>query len=245
MVATRGQSWMAAADANTVIYDRAFSVLIRAQNVQSRSRRDLHLSVSRPTACSMKRTPGRNRFFMTISLISPRFKIRPLPARGRGQRHVTSPHGSALIRIQSQTQVSESARHQNGSSHNLRALLAKHTEGKLVILGEPRVNVLELNLELDERFPTNKRAMAPIDFGRHVYRLWRSVLVRRSQGAQALCLAHKWQDLRAWHRSEIIFDACSACRLCASTLPASAPPRRVYLPPSGAGSRQGLWLLPR
>jgi len=41
----------------------------------------------------------------------------------------------------------------------LRALLAKHTEGRqLGVLGEPRVNVLELNLELDERFPANRQA---------------------------------------------------------------------------------------
>jgi K+-transporting ATPase ATPase C chain len=43
----------------------------------------------------------------------------------------------------------------------LDALLVKHTEGRqLWVLGEPRVNVLELNLELDERFPTNKQTRA-------------------------------------------------------------------------------------
>ena len=43
----------------------------------------------------------------------------------------------------------------------LRALLAKHTEGRQWgILGEPRVNVLELNLELDQRFPSNNQAKA-------------------------------------------------------------------------------------
>ena len=41
----------------------------------------------------------------------------------------------------------------------LRALVARHTVGRQFgILGEPRVNVLELNLELDHRFPMKKQA---------------------------------------------------------------------------------------
>ena len=41
----------------------------------------------------------------------------------------------------------------------LRTLLAKHTEDRQFgFLGEPRVNVLELNLDLDERFPKAKQA---------------------------------------------------------------------------------------
>jgi potassium-transporting ATPase KdpC subunit len=45
------------------------------------------------------------------------------------------------------------------TADQLRALLIKHTEGRqLGVLGEARVNVLELNLELDERFPMNKQA---------------------------------------------------------------------------------------
>ena len=58
-------------------------------------------------------------------------------------------------------QLPRVARERGVTPGELRALVAKHTEGRqLGFLGEPRVNVLELNLELDERFPANKRASA-------------------------------------------------------------------------------------
>jgi potassium-transporting ATPase KdpC subunit len=58
-------------------------------------------------------------------------------------------------------QLPRIAKERGTTADRLRALLAKHTEGRqLWVLGEPRVNVLELNLELDERFPANKQARA-------------------------------------------------------------------------------------
>jgi K+-transporting ATPase ATPase C chain len=45
------------------------------------------------------------------------------------------------------------------SIEQLEALVAKHTEGRQIgMLGEPRVNVLELNLDLDARFPLAEKA---------------------------------------------------------------------------------------
>ena len=56
-------------------------------------------------------------------------------------------------------QLARVARERGATIDQLRPLLAKHTEGKqLGFLGEARVNVLELNLDLDQQFPTNKRA---------------------------------------------------------------------------------------
>ena len=56
-------------------------------------------------------------------------------------------------------QLSRVARARGLTIDQLRALVVKHTEGRqLGMLGEPRVNVLELNLDLDQQFPTNKQA---------------------------------------------------------------------------------------
>jgi K+-transporting ATPase ATPase C chain len=53
------------------------------------------------------------------------------------------------------------AKERGATVEQVRALLANHTEGRQFgVLGEARVNVLELNLELDERFPTSKQAKA-------------------------------------------------------------------------------------
>jgi potassium-transporting ATPase KdpC subunit len=56
-------------------------------------------------------------------------------------------------------QVARVARERGISQDELRRLLAKHREGRqLGFLGEPRVNVLELNLDLDAAHPLEKRA---------------------------------------------------------------------------------------
>lgn len=51
------------------------------------------------------------------------------------------------------------AKERGTSVEQMRALVARYTEHRqLGFLGEPGVNVLEINLELDERFPTKKQA---------------------------------------------------------------------------------------
>jgi potassium-transporting ATPase KdpC subunit len=54
-------------------------------------------------------------------------------------------------------QISRVARARGIKEDQLRELVSKHTEDRQWrILGEARVNVLELNLELDKRFPNTK-----------------------------------------------------------------------------------------
>ena len=54
-------------------------------------------------------------------------------------------------------QISRVARERHVSETELRALVAKHTLGRqLGVLGEPRTNVLELNLELDAQHPLSQ-----------------------------------------------------------------------------------------
>jgi len=56
-------------------------------------------------------------------------------------------------------QLSRVAKERGTTVDRMRDLVGKHTEGRqLGILGEARVNVLELNLELDQQFPASKRA---------------------------------------------------------------------------------------
>jgi potassium-transporting ATPase KdpC subunit len=56
-------------------------------------------------------------------------------------------------------QLPRIAKERGTTADRLRPLVARHTEGRqLGFLGEPRVSVLELNLELDQQFPATKRA---------------------------------------------------------------------------------------
>ena len=54
-------------------------------------------------------------------------------------------------------QISRVARERHVSEAEIRSLVAKHTLGRqFSLLGEPRVNVLELNLDLDAQHPLSR-----------------------------------------------------------------------------------------
>jgi potassium-transporting ATPase KdpC subunit len=56
-------------------------------------------------------------------------------------------------------QVPRLAHERGVSEQQIREVIERHTSGRqLGFLGEPRVNVLEVNLDLDQQFPMNKRA---------------------------------------------------------------------------------------
>lgn len=58
-------------------------------------------------------------------------------------------------------QLPRVAKERGATVDQLQRLITKHTEGRQFgFLGEPRVNVLELNLDLDQQFPTRKQADA-------------------------------------------------------------------------------------
>lgn len=57
-------------------------------------------------------------------------------------------------------QLARVARERGIPEDKLQALIGAHTEGRqLGFLGEPRVNVLELNLDLDRLYPVHKNAL--------------------------------------------------------------------------------------
>jgi potassium-transporting ATPase KdpC subunit len=58
-------------------------------------------------------------------------------------------------------QLARVAKERGTTASEIRGLVLRHTEGRqLGFLGEPRVNVLQLNLDLDEHFPMTKQASA-------------------------------------------------------------------------------------
>jgi K+-transporting ATPase ATPase C chain len=60
-------------------------------------------------------------------------------------------------------QVPRVARERGVSEEQIRQVLAAHTQGRQFgFLGEPTVNVLELNLDLDSKFPRTASVALPL-----------------------------------------------------------------------------------
>jgi K+-transporting ATPase ATPase C chain len=58
-------------------------------------------------------------------------------------------------------QLARVAKARGISIQQLRTIVTQHTESRqFAILGEPRVNVLELNLDLDQQFPSATQGAA-------------------------------------------------------------------------------------
>jgi K+-transporting ATPase ATPase C chain len=90
-----------------------------------------------------------------VSSIQPENPEAPVPIDlVTGSASGLDPHISPAA---AEFQLPSVAKERGTTVDQLRPLLAKHTEDRQFgFLGEPRVNVLELNLELDERFPKTK-----------------------------------------------------------------------------------------
>ena len=59
-------------------------------------------------------------------------------------------------------QLPRIAQERGASEQQIREIILRHTQGRqLGFLGEPRVNVLAVNLDLDQQFATNKQARLP------------------------------------------------------------------------------------
>jgi len=104
-------------------------------------------------------------------------------------------------------QVARVARARNLNEQTVRQLVAKHTEGRaLGLLGEPRVNVVELNLDLDgksSRAPVNGRDSAD----------WNDREPALKHGPNTACggNAHEW----AWFFRSHGFSTCQ--KMCVTT----------------------------